>query len=318
MSESPKIHGVYLSETIDLDALYGAALRSAAGDVVLHRPEDVADPEAIAFAICWLPGEDAFAPYPNLRLAMSIGAGVDALLAHPGLTADSAIARVRDPHQADLMAGFAVHEVLRDERGFDQMAANARKQIWRPQPMRAPQEAVVAVLGHGTMGRAVARGLAAVGFGTRVACRTAPVDPLKGVDYMSGPDAPFEAASGANYVVNVLPLTRTTENILNADLFDRLAYGARLIQIGRGEHLVESDLLAALASGRLAGATLDVFREEPLPADHPFWRDDRLRITPHVASDSLPRIVAAQVVETARALRDGQPLTYGIDRARGY
>ncbi|WP_417742434.1 NAD(P)-dependent oxidoreductase [Salipiger sp.] len=318
MPESTAITGVYLSATADLDALYGDALRLAARDVVLRHPDQIERPEEVRFAICWEPGEDAFAPYRNLGLAMSVAAGVDALFAHPGLREDVAVARVRDPHQAELMAGYAVHEVLHHERGFGEMARNAAQARWAPVPMRAPGAVQVAVLGHGTMGRAVVRGLRAMGFAVRVACRSLPEDRLEGVRYLTGPGAVALAAEGADHLVNVLPLTAETENVLNRALFERLAPGASLVQIGRGEHLVEADLEAALDSGQLRGATLDVFREEPLPATHRFWRDARLRLTPHVASDSLPEVVAAQVVETARALRDGQPLVYEVDRARGY
>ncbi|WP_226629532.1 NAD(P)-dependent oxidoreductase [Alloyangia pacifica] len=318
MSAQPPILGVYLSATADLDALYGEALRACATDVVLRHPAEIDRPEDVRFAICWEPGERAFEPYPDLGLAMSVAAGVDALLAHPGLPGDAAIARVRDPHQAELMAGYAVHEVLHCERGFPEMAANAAQARWAPLRMRAPASVQIAVLGYGTMGRAVVTGLRAVGFSVRVACRSEPAEQLPGVTYISGPDAVARAAEGAQYLVNVLPLTTETENVLDAELFARLAPGASLVQIGRGEHLVEADMLAALDSGQLKAATLDVFREEPLPDTHRLWRDARLRLTPHVASDSLPEVVAEQVVETARALRDGQPMTYAVDRARGY
>lgn len=312
------ILGVYLSATEDLDRLYGDALRRCASDVVLRHPQEVERPEDVRFAICWQPGEGDFAPYPNLGLAMSVAAGVDALLAHPGLPASAAVARVRDPHQAELMAGYAVHEVLHHERGFEEMARNAVQARWAPVRMRAPASVQVAVLGHGTMGRAVVRGLRAMGFSVRVACRSQPDEQLDGVRYLTGPGAVARAAEGAHHLVNVLPLTTETENVLDAALFARLAPGASLVQIGRGEHLVEADMLAALDSGQLKAATLDVFREEPLPDTHRFWRDARLRLTPHVASDSLPEVVAEQVVETARALRDGQPMAYAVDRARGY
>lgn len=318
MSNRPEILGVYLSQTLDLDELYGEALRRCGGGVVLRHPEQIEDPGQVRFAICWLPAADAFAAYPNLSLAMSIGAGVDDLLAHPGLNPEIAIARVRDPHQAALMAGYVAHEVLHYERGFGPMAANASAGLWRAIPMRPPKDAVVAVLGHGTMGRAVVEALRVLGFSLRVACRRAPEQPLSGVAYLTGEEAVFEAAAGADYLINVLPLTAATDSILSAALFARLRPGARLIQIGRGEHLVEADLEAALGSGQLAGATLDVFRTEPLPEGHPYWRDERLRITPHVASDSMPEVVAQQVVATARALRDGAPLELGVDRRRGY
>ncbi|MCJ8139167.1 NAD(P)-dependent oxidoreductase [Falsirhodobacter halotolerans] len=312
------VHGVYLSDMLDLDALYGDALAALGPDVVLHRPEDVRDPDAIRFAICWLPGAGAFARFPGIELAMSIGAGVDALLTHPGVGPDTQIARVRDPYQASLMAGFAVHEVLHVRRGFDAMARNAARAEWRPPALTSPDATTIAVLGDGTMGRAVSVALRQLGFDVRIACRSVPQTPAAGCRYFTGPEAVAQAAEGAHVLINVLPLTAATENVLDAALFARLARGAWLVQIGRGEHLVEADLTAALAAGYLAGASLDVFRTEPLPADHPFWRDDRLRITPHVASDSIPEVVARQVVETARELAEGRPLTLGIDRARGY
>ncbi|WP_304526140.1 NAD(P)-dependent oxidoreductase [Halomonas sp. I5-271120] len=318
MTNANPILGVYLSDSLDLDAVYGDALRSAADDVVLRHPHEIDNPEDVRFAICWLPNEQAFEAYPNLTLAMSIGAGVDALLAHPGLGDGVQIARVRDPHQADLMAGFAAHEVLNREREFAILERNAAKAHWEPLPMRAPASAKVAVLGHGTMGRAVVEAVAALGFSVRVACRSQPQAPVKGVTYLTGERAVMEAADGADYLINVLPLTASTENVLGKALFAKLAKGAWLVQIGRGEHLVEDDLVAAIESGQLSGASLDVFREEPLPADHPFWQNERLRITPHIASDSLPEVVAGQVIDTARALRDDQPLAMGVDRARGY
>ncbi|WP_192035144.1 NAD(P)-dependent oxidoreductase [Halomonas sp. YLGW01] len=318
MTRANPILGVYLSDSLDLDAIYGDALCSAAGDVVLRHPYEIDNPEDVRFAICWLPNEKAFEAYPNLTLAMSIGAGVDALLAHPGLSEEVQIARVRDPHQADLMAGFAAHEVLHQEREFATLERNAAKAHWEPLPMRAPASATVAVLGHGTMGRAVVQAVAALGFSVRVACRSTPEAPVEGVTYLTGERAVMEAADGADYLINVLPLTAATENVLNRALFAKLAKGAWLVQIGRGEHLVEADLTAALRDGTLGGATLDVFREEPLPADHPFWAEPALRITPHIASDSLPDVVAGQVIETARALRDGEPLAMGVDRRRGY
>ncbi|MDN2657001.1 NAD(P)-binding domain-containing protein [Cobetia sp. 14N.309.X.WAT.E.A4] len=316
-SQAP-ILGVYLSESLDLDSLYGEALRQLGEDVVLQNPQEIEDPTEVAFAICWQPGEDAFTPYPNLMLAMSIAAGVDALLSHPGLSDEVQVARVRDPHQAFLMAGFAAHEVLHQEREFAVMADNATRREWQPLPMRAPEKAQVAVLGHGSMGRAVVTSLSALGFTVTVACRSEPVAPVQGVRYLTGDNAVMAAAQGADYLINILPLTPVTENVLNATLFAQLRPGAWLVQIGRGEHLVEADLDAALASGQLAGATLDVFREEPLVPNHRWWQDARLRITPHVASDSLPEVVAEQVVATARELRDGLPLTLGVDRQRGY
>ncbi|WP_136253478.1 NAD(P)-dependent oxidoreductase [Onishia niordana] len=318
MTHAPPILGVYLSDDFDLEVSYGDALRAGADNVVLRHPHEIDNPEEVRFAICWMPGETAFAAYPNLELAMSIAAGVEALMAHPGLDGDVQIARVRDPHQADLMAGFAAHEVLHREREFTTLERNAARAHWAPLPMRAPAAATVAVLGHGTMGRAVVQALTALGFSVRVACRRPPEAPLDGVTYLTGEHAVMEAAQGADYLINVLPLTASTQNVLDKTLFAALAQGAWLVQIGRGEHLVEDDLIAALDRGQLAGASLDVFRQEPLPAEHPFWQDERLRLTPHIASDSLPEVVASQVLDTARALRDGEPLALAVERSLGY
>ncbi|MBE3637193.1 NAD(P)-dependent oxidoreductase [Mangrovicoccus algicola] len=318
MSGSDQILGVYLSPTLDLQSLYGAELERADPDIAVLRPEQIDDPARVRFAVCWLPEAKCLAAYPNLELAMSIGAGVNDLLGNPGLAEGVAIARVRDPHQAALMAGYAAYEVLHVSRGFAELAGSAAQARWAPLPMHAPEATTIAVLGNGTMGAAVTKALRALGFGLRVACRSTPADPIDGVTYCTGPEGIIEAVTGARFVINILPLTPATENVLDAALFAAMARGGWLVQIGRGEHLNEADLLSALDSGQLAGATLDVFRKEPLPADHPWWRDGRLRITPHIASDSIPSVVAAQILSTVRELRDCIPLSLGVERARGY
>ena len=318
MATAERIYGVLLSETMDLKTYYSLDFGGAAPDVCLLNPDEVTRPEDIRFAACWLPGPDAFAPYPNLEMAMSVGAGVDALLNHSGLNKDVAVCRVRDPHQAHLMAGYAVHEVVHFEREFPQMARNQVAANWDPLPIRAPADLKVVVLGNGSMGAAIVRALVAVGFAVSVACRRPPEDPVAGVTYFTGDNSVAESVVGMNVVINTLPLTTHTENVLNANLFNRLAKGAWLVQIGRGEHLAEADFIAALESGQLSGATLDVFRTEPLPADHPFWQDQRLRITPHIASDTMPHIVSEQVLLSARELLSGAPLSLSVNPAQGY
>lgn len=316
--DNSKIYGVYCSQVFDLKSAYGAVFAALADDVLLLRPDEVEAPELIRFALCWEPAPEAFDTYPALELVIAAGAGVDRLLAHPGLRPEMQVARIRDTEQAYQMAGFAAHEVLHYERGFDQLRANAKARLWTDVLGRSPGSVTVALLGHGTMGQAVVKSLTALGFDLRVASRSAPTDPLPGVTYFSGDMAVMEAATGADYLINLLPLTKATEGVLNADLFARLAPGARLIQIGRGEHLVEGDLIAALDSGQMSAASLDVFRQEPLPADHPFWAHPKLRLTPHLASHTLPEELVRQVIACARALRDGETCDSIVDPARGY
>lgn len=318
MAAAEPIYGVLLSDSMDLKSYYSLDFGDAAPDVRLLKPEEVTNPDLIRFAVCWLPGPAAFSPYLNIEMAMSVGAGVDDLLKHPGLGKDVAICRVRDPNQAHLMAGYAVHEVVHVERDFAQMQQNQARAEWAPPAIRPPRDLKVAVLGHGSMGACVVQALAASGFSVSVACRRDPSDPVEGVQYFTGNDSVLQSVAGQDVVINVLPLTTETEDVLNAELFSKMARGGWLIQIGRGEHLVEDDLVAALDSGQLAGATLDVFRTEPLPSDHPFWTDPRLRITPHIASDTTPHIVAEQALQSARELHAGKPLSLAVSRGQGY
>ena len=220
------IIGVWLSAHFDLEGLYGPALRMAASDVVVLHPSAVKDPEEVRFALCWEPGPEAFSGFANLALAMSLGAGVDGLVDHPGLNDRTQVARIRDPLQADQMAGFTAHEILHREREFDTLTQAAAVRRWHPLAPRAPRSVQVAALGHGTMGRAVVRALSILGFGVRVACRTLPEAPMPGITYHTGPAAISDAAQGADYLVNVLPLTHETRDVLNAAVFARLKPGA--------------------------------------------------------------------------------------------
>ena len=174
----------------------------------------------------------------------------------------------------------------------------------------------VGVMGLGTLGSATAALLAGHGFRVRGWSRRRRA--LDGVTGFAGRDELGVFLSEAEILVCLLPLTIDTEGILGADLFAGLPRGARLINLARGRHLVETDLLDALATGRLAHATLDVFREEPLPAAHPFWRHPRITVTPHTASYSLPATGAEVVALNIRRVASGEPLLHRVDRARGY
>jgi glyoxylate/hydroxypyruvate reductase A len=318
MLELP-VQGVYLAEDYDLEADFGQAIGTiGAGTVALYHPSAVKAPEAIRFALCWRPGRQAFAPYVNLEFAMGAGAGVDALLSHPGLAGHVAVCRVRDDFQARQMAGYALHEILHVERRFPEMERHARQRRWIPLPPRDPRQVRVAVLGAGTMGREIARAAAGLGFQVRMASRRPVAEPLPGVEALDGQGAIDRAAQEADFLINVLPLTSDTADVLNAALLAQMARGGWLIQIGRGEHLVEADLLAALDSGQLAGATLDVARDEPLPADHPFWQRPELRITPHIASSASAEAVACQLVDCVHDITAGLPPRFAVDRSAGY
>ncbi|ACA15227.1 D-isomer specific 2-hydroxyacid dehydrogenase NAD-binding [Methylobacterium sp. 4-46] len=306
---------ILLSETLDLAALFGPVLAQVADAVEVVT--DPAEAARVRLALAWFPPADAFARYPNLGAVCSIAAGVDSLLACPGLPPDLPVVRVVDPDQARAMSCFVLWHVLGHLRRFRSYAENQARALWRPLGQRAAGEVTVGLLGCGRMGAQVARDLAAFGFPVLAWSRAArPAEP--GITHLHGPEGLAALLPRCDVLVNLLPLTPDTRGLLAAPLFGRLKPGAALVHVGRGDHLVEADLLCALDSGRLAHAALDVFAVEPLPEDHPFWRHPRILVTPHEACDASPAAVAAMLRATAEALRTGAPIPHAIDRRRGY
>ncbi len=321
MADGQVIEGVYLSTAFDLHALYGHALAPHAEAIRLRHPHEIDDPEEIRFALCWRPADDAFLPYPNLRLANSIAAGVDSIINCPSLPENALVARVRDEDQGDVMAGFAAWHVIWHHRNMRHHIVHEAKHEWArliPSIMKPPRETPVGILGFGLMGRAIARAVTAMGFPVVAAARNAPRETMPGVRFESGEGAAHRVAEQAAILINVLPLTGETRGLLNLDFFNRMPQGASLIQLGRGEHLIEADLLRALDSGRIASASLDVFDVEPLPKEHPFWADERILVTPHQAGDCSPHRMAEQLVRAAQAVVAGEIPETVVDRSNGY
>ncbi|WP_417674952.1 NAD(P)-dependent oxidoreductase [Roseibium sp.] len=319
---STLVEGVYLGERYDLEAFYSRYFEPHADRVRLRRPKEIDNPEAVRFALTWYPAADAFTPYPNLKLACSIAAGVDSIVGCPSLPPEAYVTRVQDDNQADLMAGFAAWHVIWHHRNMGFYLKNQAQGIWKHQNFDiapSPRNYTVGLLGYGLMGKAIGRAIAAMGFPVVAAVRNAPEDEQHpGIRFEIGDDAVMRTAAQSQALVNVLPLTAATKGILNAELFAAMPPGARLIQLGRGEHLVDEDLDAALNSGRIGGASLDVFHTEPLPSDHPWWKDERILITPHQASDSSRRLMAEQVVQAACDVAAGRNPRNTVDRTIGY
>ncbi|MEB2847449.1 hydroxyacid dehydrogenase [Rhizobiales bacterium RZME27] len=318
-SSVPTIEIVALSQTFDLAQLFAPGEDQA---VRVVRPEEVSNPERIEIALAWRPEGKAFDAYPNLKMVSSIAAGVDSILACPSLRQDTVVTRVRDHSQADLMAGFAAFQVIWHHRRMGDYIANQARHVWdrsfRPQ---APGSVTVGVLGYGLMGRKCAMAIAAMGFRVVVARNSVSVVSEvvpDGVEVFAGPDAIHTVAAQADILVNILPLTDTTRDILDHDFFARMRKGAALVQMGRGEHMIEDDLLSALDSGHLSGASVDVFRQEPPEVDHPFWSHPKIMVTPHKASDTSPAEVLRQVLENFAALREGRLPPGLVNREAGY
>jgi glyoxylate/hydroxypyruvate reductase A len=280
------------------------------------RTADAFDPATVDVAIVANPPGGSLAGLPNLKLVQSLWAGVDRLLADPTLPGDVPLARMVDPMMNDAMAQTALWAVLSLHRAFFAYALHQREHQWQPQAQHRADEIPVAVLGLGQMGTAVAQRLAVNGY--PVTGWSARAHALPGVATYGGDEGLARVLAGAQIVVNLLPLTAATRGLFNASTFARMRRGASLVNLARGGHVVEADLLAALASGRLQHAVLDVFCVEPLPPGHPFWSHPQITVLPHVAALTDPRSAAAVVARNVRALRQGRPIEHLVDRTRGY
>ena len=255
----------------------------------------------------------------GLRLVQSLWAGVERLLQDPTLPADVPLARMVDPAMNAAMAETAAWAVLSLHRGFFDYARQQREACWRQRPQRRAGSVPVLVLGLGAMGRAVADRLAALGYPVSAWRRGAAADaPLPGVQVLHGAAALPAALAGAEVLVNLLPLTPDTRGILGAPLFAQLPRGASVVNLARGGHLVEPDLLAALDGGQLRHAVLDVFATEPLPPGHPFWTHPRVTLLPHVAALTDAHSAAEVVAANLGRLERGEPPLHLVDRGRGY
>ena len=253
---------------------------------------------------------------PGLRLIQSLWAGVDRLLADREVPAHVPLARMVDPAMNEAMAQTALWAVLSLQRGFFGYAAQQRAGAWRPQPWRRADETTVAVLGLGQMGRTAALRLLQHGY--RVLGWSRGAASAEGVSVHCGDAALPPLLAQAQIVVNLLPLTPATHGLFDAQTLAQLPRGASLVNLARGAHVVEADLLAALDRGHLHHAVLDVFATEPLPPAHAFWSHPSVTVLPHVAAPTDPRSAALIAARNVQALRDGRPLEHLVDRTRGY
>lgn len=310
------IQGVLLGDPAFMTPFIEAFERSAP-HIRLALPEDIAAPEAVTFALAWYPAEDAFHAYPNLRLVSSIAAGVNGIIDNPSLPAHVPLMRISGEAQGQMMAGFVTWQVLWYHRRFGDYLAHQRQTRWERFPKRDASDVRIGLLGAGRMGGAVARALLTLGYDVAVYSRSGRQLP-EGAEGFSGRDGLERIAERSEMLINLLPLTEQTRGILDAALFARMPKGAVLIQVGRGEHLVEADLLAALDSGQLSAASMDVFAIEPLPQDHPIWHHEKILVTPHDGCDSTPPQVAREAAEALRRLDEGRLPDGLVDREAGY
>ena len=295
-------------------AEWHAALAAALPDAAIAMwPDAPPEPD---YALVWKPPAELFARARPAKAIFNLGAGVEALLAVPTLPAGVPVIRLEDAGMAVQMAEYVTLAVLRVYREADAYAAQQRDGRWQPRPRIAKAAFGVGILGFGVLGLAVAHALAPYGFSLAAWSRSRKASP--GVASFAGRAELQGFLARSRVLVCLLPVTAETRSLLDRTNLEALPRGAHLVNVARGEIVVDDDLIALIDRGHLAGATLDVFRDEPLPSGHPFWHHPRITLTPHASAVTLIEDSIAQIAEKIRRLERGEAVTGVVDRARGY
>lgn len=290
-----------------------AALQQQLPGVPVEVWPHIHNPAAVEFAVLWRQPAGVVATLPNLKALQSFGAGVDSILCDKSLP-DLPLARIVDPHLTASMLDY-LDTVLNYYRlRFDEFAAQQQQQQWKPRSKRNIQH--IAVLGLGELGSAAARHFASLGY--QVSGWSGTLRSIEGVLCYAGAAQFAQAVADADVVICLLPLTPATENLLDKTRLTQLKKGAILVNVARGAIVDDLALMAALTQGQLSAACLDVFRTEPLPAEHPFWATPGLLLTPHISAVTNADTAVAQIAENYRRVQAGLPLLNLVDRTRGY
>jgi glyoxylate/hydroxypyruvate reductase A len=296
----------------EYETILPAALAEAG--IAARIVTEAADPALVDYIIYApsAPLQD-FTPFTGCKAVLSLWAGVERIVGNATLT--QPLARMVDPGLTEGMVEWVVGHALRHHLGMDRHIVNP-DHVWDPTCPPLARQRRVAMLGLGALGLAAARALQALNFPVTGWSRTPKT--LDDLPCLSGTEGLREALSTAGIVVTLLPRTPETENILNTRTLSYLPKGAFILNPGRGALIDDGALLAALDSGQVAHATLDVFRVEPLPQDHPFWNHPGVTITPHIAADTRPHSAARVLVDNIRRAEAGRPLRHQVDRTLGY
>ena len=282
-------------------------------DLKIQVYPDISDPDDVEVAFLWQHPEGLLSSFPNLKLISSMGAGVDHILRDKSISPDIPIVRIVDEKLTWSMTNYVIMAVLNFHRQITRYQADQKRKVW---DMSNPEiEVKIGVMGVGALGSDVLEKLSMMDFqvfGFGFSEKEEFKYPYFSKDHLD------QFLKEINVLVCLLPLTKETEDILNLDLFEKCNPGTYLINVARGKHLVEKDLITAFEKGYLSGAMLDVYREEPLPKDHPFWEESRITMTPHIASVTNPKAAAPQLIENIKRIKSNGKLLNLVDRNKGY
>ncbi|MCB0629548.1 MAG: glyoxylate/hydroxypyruvate reductase A [Saprospiraceae bacterium] len=289
---------------------WAEALRRQLPEAEINIYPEVTDPEKVEYVVCWKPQAGVLDQFPKLKVVQSLGAGVEHITRTQKERPGVQLTRIVDPNLTVDMWEFVLAAIMQQLKQLPFYADRQREGKWQPGTYRRIKDTTIAVLGLGQIGSLVAERLAGLGFQVKGWARSQ--KEIDGVDCFAGWDALADCLHDADFLVNILPLTRTTEGILNEKHLRYLKPGVFLINVGRGGHQNEADLLKLLNENFLSGAFLDVFQTEPLPREHPFWTHPKVIVTPHIASLTDVQSASRQIVENYRRFRNGEPLLHTV------
>lgn len=292
------------------------AFRAQRPDLEVYVYPETGPAEAVEFVLAWNHPRGIFKSFPNLKCIASTGAGVDHILRDPDIPEGVQITRIVDEHLTRDMGTFVASLALQHVRGLQSYKDAQRSHTWKQHTYLRPKDLTVGVMGLGVLGRHAAEQLRQLGFKVHGWSRSPKL--LEGIGTYAGEEELDAFLASANILVCLLPLTEETANILYKETLSKLPQGAYVINVARGEHLVDEDLIELLDKGHLSGASLDVFREEPLPEEHPFWNHPAIFVTPHIASVTNPASAVKQILENYDRIRRGQPLENLVSQTKGY
>jgi glyoxylate/hydroxypyruvate reductase A len=292
------------------------AIKARTSDLDIHIWPNVGTPEDVEFALLWGRWDADLSQFPNLRAFLSLGAGVDHILALPDRPPNIPIVRLGDPALRTGMVEYVIYNILKFHRRFPEYEEQQRKELWIERSQTMPHNRTVGIMGLGSLGAACAQSL--VGLGFNVVGWSLSQKSINNVESFYGDKGLDLFLAKSEVVVCLLPLTDKTRAILNEENMRKLPAGAFVINAARGGHLVEKDLLALLESQHIEGAALDVFETEPLPKKNPLWSHPKITVTPHVAALVNFKSAAEVIAETVWRSRDGRPLLNLVDPLRGY
>jgi len=279
------------------------------GEDQIVLSNEVTDKTKVEIAVCWKAPKKMFHDFPNLKFIQSMGAGVDHIFEGSNDVEGAKIARIVDPQLSEDMFEFILSVVLNDLKNLNKYREQQKNNFWKELKYRSFREVNVGILGLGVIGRLVAEKMASLGFNV-LGWSSSPKE-IKDVECFNGSEA-------FDYLINILPLTDITRGFFNKDLFSKCKQGAYFINVGRGPHVVDQDLLDALDNEHLSGAALDVFHEEPLSGDHPFWQHQKIMVTPHIASITNIKTAQQQIFQNIRMFKESGAVMNEVFRDRQY